>query len=134
MAKPDQDSSWIGPLVIVLTALGLGAVWMFSRFFGLDMATGFGVLLRLLLLAVVACGCWKFGDDVPVIHPGKSWPLLLALFIVCWWPALDVWARHQSPRLWADEQVTLWWNAWYTKLAVLVAGVAGYVVNLSREE
>jgi hypothetical protein len=132
MAKPDGDD-WIFTLAIVFAGLCLGAVWTFSQFFGLDMRTGSIVLLRLLLAAVIV-GCWKFGDDAPFLHPGKSWPLLLAIFIVCWWPALDVWARHQSPRLWASEEVELWWNAWYTELAVLLAGLAGYVVNLRRDE
>lgn len=131
MAKSDEDV-WIITLVVVFTVLGV--VWAFSKFFGLDPAIGGAVLLRLLLLAAVIFGCWKFGDDLPFIHPGKSWPLLLVFFFVCWWPALDVWARLQSPRLWADEEVVLWWNAWYTKLAVVLAGLAGYVVNLRRGE
>lgn len=133
MAKPDRDD---GPLTlaIVFTVLFLGAVWMFSQFFGLDMPTSFAVVWRLLLLAGATCGCWYVGDDAPFLHPGKSWPLLVPLCIVCWWPALDVWASRQSPRLWAAEEVTLWWNAWYTKLAVVLAGLVGYVVNLRRDE
>lgn len=131
MAKSDEDI-WIITLVVVFTAIG--AVLAFSKFFGLDPGTGGAVLLSLLLWMGVTVGCWKFGDDVPFIHPRKSWPLLLALLVVCWWPALDVWARHQSPRLWADEEVTLWWNAWYTKLAVILAGLGGYAVNLRRGE
>ena len=133
MAKPNSDE---GPLAlaIVFTVLSLGAVWMFSQFFGLDMPTGAGVLLRLLLWAGVAFGCWYFRDDAPFLHPGKIWPLLLTSFVVCWWPALDFWASHHSPRLWATEEVELWWNAWYTKLAVVLAGVVGYVVNLRRGE
>lgn len=133
MAKPNSDE---GPLALAIAfvVLCLGAVWMFSQFFGLDMATSGTVLWILLMWAGVAFGCWYFGDDVPFLHPGKSWPLLLASFIACWWPALDFWANHQSPRLWATAQVELWWNAWYTKLAVVLAGVVGYVVNLRRDE
>jgi hypothetical protein len=129
-----NDDSWVGVLIVVLMAVCVGAVWAFSQFFGLDMATGGSVLLRLLLLTAVVFGCWKFGDEVPLIRLGNSWPLLLALFIVCWWPALDVWASRQSPHLWAEDHVVLWWNAWYTKLAVIVAGMAGYAVNLRKND
>lgn len=133
MAKPDRDD---GPLAlaIVFTALFLGAVWMFSQFFGFDAPTSFSVVSRLLLLAGATFGCWYVGDDAPFLHLRKSWPLLVASFAVCWWPALDVWANHQYPRLWATDQVELWWNAWYTKLGVVLAGLIGYVVNLRRDE
>lgn len=71
---------------------------------------------------------------MPFIHLGKSWPLLLALFFLCWWPALVFWASHQSPRLWATGEAEFWWDAWYAKLALLMGGVAGYALNLWREE
>lgn len=52
MDKRNGDG-WVGALIVVLTALCVGGVWMFSRFFGLDMATGGRVLLGLLLLTAV---------------------------------------------------------------------------------
>jgi hypothetical protein len=121
-----SDDSWI-LLVAILVFGGIAfAVWQFSTLFGLDMSTGASVMFRLMLVAALAAGSWKFGDDVDLIRLGNVWPVLLGLVWVAWWPALDYWAAHAGYRLsLSDEDVTVWWNAWYTEFGVLVAIIGG---------
>lgn len=135
MSQHRSDDSWIGMVIGAVVALGFAMVWSFSQFFGLDMATGWAVLWRMGLLLGLVVVCWKYGDEVEFLRLSQSWPIWLALFSVCWWPALDFWAGHQRPSFLGEEQVVLWWNAWYTKLgAMLTIGGAPYLVRRAWDD
>jgi hypothetical protein len=125
--RNNGDDGTLVLLAIIVIGGGLAfAVWQFSTLFGLDMSTGASVMGRLVGVAVLATLSWKFGDDVDVIHLGNVWPILLGMVWIAWWPALDYWAAHTEPRFsLSDEDVTLWWNAWYTEFGVLAAIIGG---------
>jgi len=115
MSRNNDDGIFV--LLGILAIVGILAfvVWKFSSFFGFDMSTGGAVLIRLVCLAVLIGLCWKFGDDFEPIRLGNTWPILLAVLWFCWWPALDYWASQQRPAFFTQEEVNIWWAAWYTK-------------------
>lgn len=49
-----SDDSWVGVVILVSAGLCAYGVWQFSNTFGLDMATGFSVIGRLVVFAVLA--------------------------------------------------------------------------------
>jgi len=106
-----NDGDWALFVVILGGGFVLFCVWWFSTTFGLDMSTG----------------ALKFFDDYyDTFRFGNVWPVLLGLVWCAWWPALDYWAAHAGYRLSLyDEDVTVWWNAWYTEFGVLVALIGG---------
>ncbi|KVQ69928.1 hypothetical protein [Burkholderia territorii] len=135
MSNRNNDDGII-PLVIILVGGGIAyAVWQFSTLFGLDMSTGASVMGRLVGVAILAVLAWKFGGGSDLIGLGNIWPILLGLVWVSWWPALDYWATNSEPNFsLTDENMTVWFNAWYTELGVLIAFVSGgYLIKkLSR--
>lgn len=128
----DQDLVWASIAIAVLA--GIGLVWWFSGAVGLDMATSAAVLWRLLVLAITTGSLFYFGQTMELLHPSRTWPVLLAAGWGCCWPALDYYAT-------LDESVALtaglqpWWDAWHTKvggtLAIVGTGV-GLRLGLGR--
>ena len=125
-----SDDSWILLAIGGVVAVVAYIVWQFSTFLGLDMSSGASVFGRLVALVILAGVSWKFGDDFEPIRPGNIWPILLALLWSCWWPALDFWASKQFPSFFNSDEVSIWWDAWYTKWSVFAAIIGlGYLVK-----
>lgn len=105
----------------------LFCVWWFSTTFGLDMSTGGKVMgLLVIPIALGAASLYFFGGYYDMLRFGNVWPILLGLVWAAWWPALDYWASHAGYRLSLyDEDVTVWYNAWYTELGGLAALIGG---------
>lgn len=118
-------------LALLLVILGGGSilfcVWWFSTTFGLDMSTGGKVMGLLAIPIALGAASLKFFDDYyDMLRFGNVWPVLLGLVWLAWWPALDYWAAHAGYRLSLyDEDVTVWYNAWYTEFGVLAALIGG---------
>ncbi|MEI7429270.1 MAG: hypothetical protein WCL27_02365 [Betaproteobacteria bacterium] len=124
----DNDAAVVAMICVGVIAF---VVWQFSTMFGLDMATGFSVLVRLGGFVLLVMGCFWLRDSYEVTF-GQLWPILLAIFWVCWWPALDHWATKDIPSFASYEfgQTILWWNSMYTKLGVLFGLIVlGYAAN-----
>ncbi|HMW86491.1 MULTISPECIES: hypothetical protein [Betaproteobacteria] len=127
-----SDDSWVGVVILVLAGLCAYGVWQFSNTFGLDMATGFSVIGRLVVFAVLAGAALYSSNSYSwdMFRLGNTWPLLLGVFWVCWWPALDFWAAKEIPSFMNPESASVWWDAWYTKWGGLVGIVGiGYLVK-----
>ncbi|VWC46165.1 hypothetical protein BAR24066_07381 [Burkholderia arboris] len=126
-----SDDSWIIFVIGGIVALFAYLVWQFSTLFGLDMSTGASVFFRLLFLAALVGGAWWFGNDFDIIKLSNIWPIVLALFWACWWPALDYWSSQTGVRFSAlaydqsspslMDSDTVWWAAWYTKGGIFAA-------------
>lgn len=115
-----NDKSDDGALVFAgcaTAAIAMG-VWGFSNALGLDISTGASVCMRLFLVTAAVFVSWKWGDDFDIFSLGNVWPIFLALFWSCWWPALDFWAIKALPPFYSDDSVSIWWAAWYTKWGV----------------
>jgi hypothetical protein len=115
-------------LLAIIAVVGVIAyvVWQFSTLVGLDMSTGASVMGRLVVVAILAILSWKFGRDIEFFRLGNVWPILLGLAWFSWWPGLDYWAIHTEPRFSLyDEDVTVWWNAWYTEFGLFFAFIGG---------
>lgn len=124
----NNDSGWIVIVGAILFGLGALAVWKFSTFFGLDMATGWNVLVRLaVVLGLVVVAVQFFDAEIADI-----WPLGVAGVWIAWWPALDYWALQTGIfPAWdgfnGQEASGVWWSAGYTKWGVALAVLAiGY--------
>ncbi len=125
------DNSWIMVVIGAVVALFAYLVWQFSTLFGLDMGTGVTVFFRLLMLVAIVGAAWWFSNGYDIIRLGNIWPIVLALFWVCWWPALDYWSTGTGLRFSAPAYGraspgpisvdAVWWAAWYTKWGILVA-------------
>jgi hypothetical protein len=118
-------------LALLFMILGGGfilfCVWWFSTALALDMSTGGKVMGLLAIPIALGIASLKYFDgDYDVLRFGNVWPVLLGLVSIAFWPALDYWAAHIGfrPALY-DEDVTVWWNAWYTELGALVVFVGG---------
>lgn len=125
------DTSWVTIVIGAVVALFIYLLWQFSTFFGLDMDTGASVFIRLLMFVAFVGASWWLGNDYEIIRLSNIWPIVLALFWACWWPALDYWSAGTGLRFSAPAYGrsspgpisvdTVWWAAWYTKWGILVA-------------
>lgn len=124
----DQDLVWASIAIAVLA--GIGLVWWFSGAVGLDMATSAAVLWRLLVLAITTGSLFYFGQTMELLHPSRTWPVLLAAGWGCCWPALDYYATLEDA-FGLVSAVEPWWDAWQAKFggAVAIAG-AGAVLRI----
>ncbi|WZK83672.1 hypothetical protein AAEJ51_13415 [Xanthomonas oryzae pv. oryzicola] len=135
-----SEDGWIIFAIGGVVALFACFVWKFSKIFGLDMNAGASVLFRLVLLAALVGCAWWFEGDFEIIELRKTWPIFLALFWACWWPALDYWSSQSglgfialaydqsSPGLIGSN--TFWWAAWYTKWGIFSAILGlGYLIK-----
>lgn len=130
-----SDDSWILLAIGSVVAIIAYIIWQFSTFFGLDMSSGASVFGRLVVLFILVGVSWKFGDDFEPIRFGNIWPILLALLWSCCWPALDFWASKQFPSFLNSEEVSIWWDAWYTKWGVFAAFIGlGYLVKKTMND
>lgn len=93
--------------------------WKISTTFGLDITTGWAVLVRLLGFIALTVLCWKLGQEFEPLQLGNIWPILLGVLWFCGWPALDYWASQQGPAFFSQEEVSIWWDAWYAKVGGL---------------
>ena len=125
-----RDDSWVGAAFLLLAGFLMLGVWQFSKLFGLDMATGFSVIFRLLVLATLCgislyfwtTGTWdRFGIN-------NTWPILVGLFWVCLWPALNYNAMNSVPSFMNPDSVSIWWGTWYGQWGGLVVIIGiGYL-------
>jgi hypothetical protein len=117
--------------VLAVAALCALGIWRFSQAFGLDMSTGFSVVVRLLAVAVAA-GLALYASSsysFDMFRLGNTWPILLAMLWVAWWPALDYWAAQEVPTFLRDT-TSVWWDAWYTKAGGIICIVGlGYLIK-----
>jgi len=122
-----NGDDWVVFAAILGGGFVLFCVWWFSTIFGLDMGTSAKVMGLLAIPIVLGVVSLKFFDGYyDMLRFGNVWPVLLGLVWVAWWPALDYWAAHSGYSLSLyDEDVTVWWNAWYTEIGVLAAIIGG---------
>jgi hypothetical protein len=120
-----DDLNWIPLSAVVIVAIAAYVVWQFATTFGLDMSTGAAVVGRLVALGLAVGISWKFGDDFPPFHLANIWPVHLGLFWVCWWPAIHFWAMKDYPAFYSPQDASVWWDAWYTRIAGLIFLVGG---------
>ncbi len=133
-----RDNSWVGIASILVAGLCAYGVWQFSNTFGLDMATSFSVIWRLVIFAVLV-GAALYSSNShssDIFKLGNTWPLLLGFFWICWWPALNFWAANEIPSFidrglaGIPDSASVWWDAWYTKWGGFFGIVViGYIVK-----
>ena len=127
-----NDDSWIGVVILLFSALSVYCVWKFSNTFGLDMTASFSVVGRLAIFTVLTgVSIYSSGHYTwYVFRFGNTWPILLGIFWICWWPALDYWAINGVPSFVESELTNIWWDAWYSKLGGFVGLVgSGYLAK-----
>lgn len=120
-------------LFILLVILGVGAygVWQFSTYFGLDMPTGFSVLLRLGGVAI-ATGLFIKVLDMSLKN---TWPLILAGLFMAWWPGIDYWSTHlpsmpDASMVEYGVVAQVWWSTgWFKVLGLIGIVGGGYTIN-----
>jgi hypothetical protein len=105
-------------IVVVVAAIAFG-IYQLAGAMGLDFKTMFGVLLMSATVLAVAGACLYFGRDAEFLHISETWPLLLALEYMAWWPAMNIWAAGPLRSYMPDLYPAVWWNAWYTRAGVL---------------
>lgn len=130
--------------MLIATGFFLFLIWKFSGLFGLDFHTGLAVFLRLLVWTLLLAASWWFGDvqDIEQVRLGNTWPILLATFSVCWWPALKYWSMpfHMPTNFFGEQDFRLeglyphsdpvWWATWYTRYGVFFGCLGlGYLIK-----
>lgn len=115
--------------LFIFIAIGIGVLtWKVSDAFNLDLATGSKIVMGLLMVLVLT---------IASIYTGffsKTYPILLGLFWVVCWPALDYWAASGPNSFdFLLDRKTPWWAAWYIKAGVLI-GLVGipYLIKKIR--
>ena len=132
-----RDDSLAFIIIFIFAGLCLYIGWLFSQTFGLDMETSGRVILRLLVLAVLFGASLYCGSSYSwdMFKLGNTWPILLGVFWMSWWPALDYWAAKEIQSLFGPNSSTIWWAAWYTKFGGLVGFVGGgYLIKKMFED
>ena len=118
-------------LMLILGAFLLFVLWIWkiSGQVNLDFDTILKVFIRLILVIVVLIASWWASNqlDIDKIRLGNTWPLFLAAFWWCLWPALDYWSLpfHVPTNVLSyqdfEEHTSLhpdWRGAWYTKWGI----------------
>ncbi|CAN7585175.1 hypothetical protein [Polaromonas sp. LjRoot131] len=122
MYKIDGEDRWI--LFVIGVAFATFLACKFSRYFGLSRDVAGVVFSWMAVLAVVTRLCSTLKGDFPRLRPSKTWPFLLALLWMCWWPALDFWAGQSMAPSPGQAQALPWWGPWYARWGVLAGIVA----------
>ncbi|QRR07706.1 hypothetical protein FPJ27_15755 [Burkholderia sp. MS455] len=133
----EYDESGVVVLTTFIVLVIAGLMWKFSAALGVDFLAAVSIFLRVSALAIsVAVACWVFGRlNISCIK--YIGPIALALFWVCWWPALDFWATQSdvfralgSTSSDFNSSNSIWWDAWYVKGGVFFALLGtGYSVR-----
>ena len=130
MYKIDGEDRWILFVIGVASAAFLAC--KFSGFFGLSRDVAGVVFSWMAVLAVLARLCSTLKFDFPRLRPEKTWPILLALLWMCWWPALDFWAGQSMAPTPGQAQAVPWWASGYVKWGGLVGFAAlGHLARTS---
>lgn len=130
----------------VATACGIGGcvviallAYLFHDTLGLTPKTAVTTAAYIVVLGSTAGALWFFSaqsHDGAWFGPGNLWPFLLALFVMCWFPALDEWSMtwgtsipsivaYSDTRFAQDPQ---WWaTVWAKILWVMIPFAGGYV-------
>lgn len=112
-------------IVAVVVAVAFG-IYQLGAVLGLDFKTMLGVLLLSATVVALAGGCLYFGRDAEFVHISETWPLLLALEYMAWWPAMNVWAAGPLSSYMPDLYPAVWWNSWYTRVGVLAVCIGAW--------
>lgn len=103
---------------------------------GLTAGTALRMAFFMAVLAIGAIALWFFSAqsyDGSLFGPGNLWPFLLALFVVCWFPALDEWSASwgtSTPSFlgYSDDeffQARQWWGTRWAKFLWFSLPLAG---------
>lgn len=126
----NNNNDFILWVFVGVAAMIAYAIWQFSSYFGLDMNTGFTVVCYMAGLGFLTY--LSYSSDYGTFEIGNTWPILLAALWLCWWPALDYRASLLAvPGYFDSGSVSIWWDAWYTKLGGLV-GIAGAGYSIKK--
>ncbi|WP_066338963.1 hypothetical protein [Azohydromonas lata] len=118
-------------IVAVVVAAAFG-IYQLASTLGLDFKTMLGVLLLSATVVALAGLCVYFGRDAEFVHISETWPLLLALEYMAWWPAMNVWAAGPLSAYMPDFYPVVWWNAWYTRAGVLAVCIGAWFLLRHR--
>lgn len=128
MYKIDGEDRWILFVVGIASAAFLAC--KFSGYFGLNRDVAGVVFSWLAVLAVLTRLCSALKGDLPRLRPGKTWPVLMGLLWMCWWPALDFWVGQNAASSPGHAQAVPWWATGYAKWGGLAGMVAlGYLAR-----
>lgn len=132
-----SDNSLSGMIIVGLSLFFVYLVWQFSKILGLDMATGFKVIVGLVMFSIllgISLYCSN-SYSWELFSLKNTWPVLLGVLWMSFWPALDHWATKTVPPFFHTDDATVWWAAWYTKWGGLLGLVGlGYLVKNMLDE
>ncbi|MQQ99074.1 hypothetical protein [Glaciimonas soli] len=139
------NNSFVKVVIACVAAFMFFSVWQFSSWFGIDMPTGGEIIIGWIVTTVLAGAILRFGNKYKQIRFKKTWPIILALFWLFFWPALNFWSSKAGPgsvmshdsSLELTSLNTQWFSTWYTKLGglVIIAAIWGFVkIFFSRKE
>jgi len=114
----------VGVIIIFVAVMALIA-WKFSNVIGVDVSTGTGVLIRLVMFTF----CWIMVWNLNLFTFSESLPFFICSIWPVWWPVLDYWSEHSFFGVFGPEDPT-WYATWQTKLlGFFVLAAIGYGIR-----
>ncbi|XDF33152.1 hypothetical protein RBH89_13150 [Paracidovorax avenae] len=115
--RHNNDEQLFLAIVLIVTGIAAAGIWKFSQFMGLDMWTGFRLMVGIITITGIL---WLVCSQMD-LSIGATLPLALAVLWINFWPALDVWAIPNVPSFMLDSAEPRWFGTWYAKIGGLVA-------------
>lgn len=114
----------IGVIIIFVVLVAILA-WKFSNAIGVDVSTGSGVLIRLMICVMG----WGFVWFSKLFTFRETLPVFLCTLWPVWWPVLDYWSSHSILDTFGPD-TPLWYAGWHTKfLGFFVLAALGFGVK-----
>lgn len=128
MNKIDGEDNWI--LFVIGAAFAVFVACKFSGYFGLSREVAGSVFSWIAVLIVLGRLSMAVKGDFPRLRPENTWPILMGLIWVCWWPAMDYRVAHSMAQSGGLAQDFPWWVTRYAKWGGLVGIVTlGYLAR-----
>ena len=124
-SKENGDS--LAAISLLLLLFFAYLVWEFKKFFGLDIPTSlkviFGIVIFSVLLGASLYCSNSYSWDLFGIN--NTWPLLLIIFYISWWPAFNFWAAKTVSPFFHPEAASVWWDGPFIRSALILAFLGG---------